>query len=108
MQTALIRGADCFNQHRFFDAHEILEHSWTHAPRRYRYFLQGLIHFAVAFHHLENKNREGFEKQLAKARKRIAGYLPSFEGVPTLPLYLWEAGDPYPLLKVESQSDPDR
>lgn len=103
MQTALIIGAECFNQHRFFDAHEILEHSWTHAPRRYRYFLQGLIHFAVAFHHLENSNREGFEKQLVKARKRIAGYLPSFEGVLTLPLYLWEPGHPYPLLKVDNQ-----
>ena len=72
MRRVLARGAEHFNRGEFFEAHEIWEESWTTAPVRYRYFLQGIIHFAVAFHHRSHGNMEGFEKQLTKGRKRLA------------------------------------
>ena len=100
MRRALALGAEHFNRQEFFEAHEIWEGSWMAAPVRYRYFLQGLIHFAVAFHHQSLGNREGFEKQLTKGRKRIAGYLPAFEGVATGTLYEWVEGAAYPILKI--------
>ena len=98
MQRALARGAEHFNRGEFFEAHEIWEESWTSAPVRYRYFLQGIIHFAVACHHRSRGNMEGFEKQITKGRKRLAGYLPEFEGVGTRVLYEWEVGQPYPIV----------
>lgn len=102
MRRALARGAEHFNRGEYFEAHEVWEESWTHAPVRYRYFLQGLIHFAVAFHHHSRGNMEGFEKQITKGRKRLAGYLPEFEGVATRELYEWVVELPYPLLTISS------
>ena len=103
MRRVLARGAEHFNRGEFFEAQEIWEESWTTAPVRYRYFLQGIIHFAVAFHHRSHGNMEGFEKQLTKGRKRLAGYLPEFEGVATCDLYEWVGGEPYPLLVISSR-----
>jgi len=48
---------DCFNQQKFFEAHEVLEHIWLpdrHGPNGA--FYKGLIQLAGAFVHLQ-KNR---------------------------------------------------
>ena len=84
---ALFRqGIELFNRQEFFECHEVLEGVWT--PRRgpERLFLQALIHFAVGFYHHQRKNRDGAERQLRKGLKKIAGYLPQFEGVDTAAL----------------------
>lgn len=80
------RGIELFNHREFFECHEVLEEVWT--PRRgpERLFLQALIHFAVGFYHHQRKNRDGAERQLRKGLKKIAGYLPQFEGVDTAAL----------------------
>jgi predicted metal-dependent hydrolase len=65
----------------FFEAHEELEDEWRTAPSGERDFLQGLVHVAVAWLHAERGNRNGCERQLAKAERRLAGYRPSHRGV---------------------------
>ena len=45
-----------------------------------RDFLQGLVHVSVAWLHAERGNRNGCERQLAKAERRLAGYRPSHRG----------------------------
>ena len=65
----------------FFDAHEELEDEWRTAPAEERDFLQGLVHVAVAWLHAERGNRNGCERQLQKAERRLAGYRPSHRGV---------------------------
>ena len=77
------RAIELFNQREFFECHEVFEEIWTPARGPERLFLQALIHFAVGFYHHQRGNREGAERQLRKGLKKIAGYLPEFEGVDT-------------------------
>ncbi len=65
----------------YFEAHEELEDEWRDAPPEERDFLQGLVHVAVAWLHAERGNRNGCERQLAKAERRLAAYAPAHRGV---------------------------
>jgi uncharacterized protein len=71
----LIRGG------AYFEAHEELEDEWRTAPASERDFLQGLVHVSVAWLHAERGNRNGCERQLAKAERRLAAYRPDHRGV---------------------------
>ena len=79
----LAHGIKLFNCQAFFECHEVLEDLWrpTHGQRRL--FLQGLIHLAVGFYHQQRANPTGAERQLRKGLKKLAGYLPEFDGVDT-------------------------
>ena len=86
--TDLFReGIELYNRRRFFEAHEVLEELWRPEQGESRFFLQSLIHFAVAFHHHEQGNFTGAERQLIKGLRKLAGYLPRYRGVHTAALY---------------------
>ena len=89
-QAGFARGLELFNQREFFTCHEVWEEIWRPSRQPERLFLQGLIHFAVAFYHEQQKNPEGAKRQLSKGLRKLAGYLPRFAGIETRPLY--EAG----------------
>jgi predicted metal-dependent hydrolase len=74
-------GLGLIRRGEFFDAHEELEDEWRTAPAEERDFLQGLVHVAVAWLHAERGNRNGCERQLAKAERRLARYRPRHRGV---------------------------
>lgn len=78
---ALDEGLQLIRQGAYFEAHEELEDEWRDAPATERDFLQGLVHVAVAWLHAERGNRNGCERQLAKAERRLGGYRPSHRGV---------------------------
>jgi len=82
------RGIALFNSGHYFECHEILEELWTVDRGARRLFLQGLIHFAVAMHHYERRNADGARRQVGKALKKLAGYLPAYGSLDTLALYL--------------------
>jgi uncharacterized protein len=84
------RGLELIDRRQFFEAHEVLEELWLESSGEERLFLQSLIHFAVGYYHAEEGNAEGARLQLAKAVRKIAGYLPAFAGIDTAGLY--EAG----------------
>jgi predicted metal-dependent hydrolase len=65
----------------YFEAHEELEDEWREAPSEERDFLQGLVHVAVAWLHAESGNRNGCERQLEKAARRLGPYAPGHRGV---------------------------
>jgi predicted metal-dependent hydrolase len=83
----LTRGIRLFNQREFFECHEVLEDVWRDAARARRFFLQSLIHIAVAYHHWTNANLEGARLQFDKALRKLAGYLPAYEQLDTGALY---------------------
>ncbi|WP_321476759.1 DUF309 domain-containing protein [uncultured Paludibaculum sp.] len=84
----LHRGIELFNRGGYFEAHEALEAVWLGAPRIDRFFLQSLIHMAVAWHHAVHANRPGALKQVDKGLRKLAGYLPVWQGIDTRRLYL--------------------
>jgi predicted metal-dependent hydrolase len=65
----------------FFAAHEELEDAWRAAEPAERDFFQGLVHVAVAWYQAGRGRRIGCERQLEKARRRLAPYAPSHRGV---------------------------
>jgi predicted metal-dependent hydrolase len=80
-RAELERGLELIDGEAYFEAHEVLEDLWRAAPANERDFFQGLVHVAVAWHHARGGNRPGFERQLAKARRRLAPYAPAHNGV---------------------------
>ena len=77
----LDRGLELIRDGAYFEAHEELEDEWRDAPAEERDFLQGLVHVAVAWLHAERGNRNGCERQLAKAERRLSAYRPAHRGV---------------------------
>ena len=61
--------ARCWNEARFFDAHETLEPRWIKTRDR---GLRGLIQLAAAFHHLQRGNLVGARTTLERATVRLA------------------------------------
>ncbi len=85
--TSFDRGVELFDAGEYFESHEALEAEWTGERGPRRMFLQALIHFAVAFHHQSQGNFAGAELQMDKALRKLAGYLPEYEGIETGRLY---------------------
>ena len=77
----LQEGLELIREGAYFEAHEELEDEWRDAPASERDFLQGLVHVAVAWLHAERGNRNGCERQLAKAERRLGSYRPAHRGV---------------------------
>src|SRR3954454_20798456 len=74
-------GLELIRAGSYFEAHEQLEHAWRAAEATERDFLQGLVHVAVAWYQAGRGNRVGCERQLEKARRRLAPYAPAHRGV---------------------------
>jgi uncharacterized protein len=83
MNRLLHEGIELFNRGAYFECHEVLEEAWTPERGPRRLFLQGLIHVAVGFYHHRRGNPVGACRQLRKALRKLAGYLPVYEGVNT-------------------------
>jgi predicted metal-dependent hydrolase len=77
----LQHGLDAMRRGDFFAAHEDLELGWRAAEEEERDFFQGLVHVAVAWYQAGRGNRVGCERQLEKAARRLAGYVPAHRGV---------------------------
>jgi hypothetical protein len=87
MNERIERGISLFNNREFFECHEVLEEEWTPETGARRLFLQSLIHMAVGLYHAERGNHAGAIRQLRKGLGKLAGYLPSCEGIDTLRLH---------------------
>jgi len=83
MDPLLQHGIQLFNNGEFFECHEVLEQAWTPERGARRLFLQSLIHVAVGFYHSRRGNPAGACRQLRKALRKLAPYLPSCEGIDT-------------------------
>ena len=87
MEQRFEEGIRLFNQREFFTCHEVLEEVWTPERGPRRLFLQSLIHVAVGFYHHGRGNNLGAVRQLRKALRKLAPYLPECEGIDTARLY---------------------
>jgi predicted metal-dependent hydrolase len=86
-ETSRRRGIELFNAREFFECHEVLEDLWRPSRGEERFFLQALIHYAVGFYHHQRGNAVGADLQLRKGLRKLAGYLPVYQGVDTARLY---------------------
>lgn len=61
--------AECWNDGRFFLAHEVLEGLWIRTRDRGQ---QGLIQLVVALHHVQRGNLKGARTMIERALPRLA------------------------------------
>jgi predicted metal-dependent hydrolase len=114
------RGLELLRSRRYFEAHEELETAWRAAAPEERDFFQGLVHVAVAWYQSERGNPVGCERQIEKARRRLASYAPQHRGVDVAallarldlvePHLLQHAvdGDVQPPGPIEEEQQPER
>ena len=75
-------GINKFNSFSFYECHDILEDVWFDVRGSSRRFYQGLIHLAVGFYHiLERENPKGAISQLTKGLDKLKDFKPGFQGV---------------------------
>jgi predicted metal-dependent hydrolase len=74
-------GLELIRRGAYFAAHEELELAWRSAAPDERDFHRGLVHVAVAWYQAGRGRRTGCERQLEKARRRLAAYAPAHLGV---------------------------
>ncbi|MGH9719445.1 MAG: DUF309 domain-containing protein [Bryobacteraceae bacterium] len=82
-----LRGLSLFDREEFYESHEVLEELWKLTSGPSRLFIQALIHFAVAFYHQQQTNQTGAKRQLQKALRKLAGFLPLYQSIDTAALY---------------------
>ncbi len=81
IEKAYAEGLALARAGRYFEAHEAFETAWRAADDEERDFFQGLVHVVVAWYQDGRDNRTGCERQLAKARRRLAPYAPAHRGL---------------------------
>jgi predicted metal-dependent hydrolase/ADP-ribose pyrophosphatase YjhB (NUDIX family) len=81
MDAELRRGLDQMRRGEYFEAHESFEDAWRAADPAEKDFFQGLVHVTVAWYQARRGNRPGCERQLAKAQRRLAAFVPQHRGV---------------------------
>lgn len=74
-------GLRLFNEHRFFEAHDVLEDVWHRDRGDSRLFLQGLIQICAGFHHFQNGNARGAAELLQRGTDKIQRYPDGFMGL---------------------------
>ncbi|MFA9429260.1 DUF309 domain-containing protein [Egicoccus sp. AB-alg2] len=81
VEEALRLGVALWNDERFFEAHECLEHVWHAAPEADADFWQGVIQVAVAGVHLQRGNLSGAISLFRRAAERLDPYPDVHRGV---------------------------
>ncbi len=83
MPDGLREGIALFNQGRFYDAHEVIEHEW-HAERGpIRRLYQGILQIGVGFHHALSGNHKGALLLLGDGIAKTSGFVPETLGIDT-------------------------
>ena len=86
-QAYLAEGIALFNSAKFWEAHEAWEKIWMNHPEDGRFFIQGLIQLAAAYHQLGKKVYRGVVIHLKQAQERLKLFPSDFLGL-DVPLIL--------------------
>ena len=74
-------GIQLFNEHEFFEAHEVWEDAWRAAFGLKHSFYQGMIQCAVALEHYRRSNPRGVISLYTTYRPKFAKLPPIFMGL---------------------------
>ena len=92
VDEALAIGAELWDHHRYFEAHECLEDVWHHAAPDDREFWKGVIQIAVGCVHHQRGNADGAVTLLQRAAERLSNYPDVHHGVDVEELVVFAHG----------------
>jgi CheY-like chemotaxis protein len=64
-----LRGLEAFNQHEFFEAHELLEAAWNQDATPAKELYRAILQVAVAYYQIERRNYNGAVKMFQRMRQ---------------------------------------
>jgi uncharacterized protein len=83
LPPGVLEGIRLFNERKFYECHEEIEHEW-HAERgEIRRLYQGILQIGVGFHHARAGNRRGAILLLTDGIEKTSQYLPTCRGIDT-------------------------
>ena len=85
-EALLEHGIALFNAGKFWEAHEAWEEIWKNHPEDGRFFIQGLIQLAAAYHQLGKKVYRGVLIHLKQAQDRLKLFPSDFLGIDVPPI----------------------
>lgn len=81
--AGVLKGIELFNQRRFYEQHEEIEHEW-HAERGpIRRLYQGLLQIGIGYHHALNGNYRGATALLGDGIAKTSAFTPRALGIET-------------------------
>ncbi len=101
------KGLFLFNAGRFWEAHEAWEEIWLARPEDGRFFIQGLIQLAAAYHQYRRQIFRGFVTHLKRAEEKIRLFPSNFLGVDVATL-LKEIQETQAVVRKLSAQEPAR
>jgi sugar phosphate isomerase/epimerase/predicted metal-dependent hydrolase len=83
LPDGVLKGIALFNERKFYEQHEVIEHEW-HAERGpIRRLYQGILQIGVGFHHALNGNHRGATSLLTDGIAKTSDFLPEVRGINT-------------------------
>lgn len=76
-------GIRLFNQRRFYEQHEVIEHEWHAEHTEIRALYQGILQIGVGFHHALNDNQKGAVALLTDGIAKVERFTPEALGIDT-------------------------
>lgn len=77
------QGIQLFNQRRFYEQHEVIEHEWHAESTDVRTLYQGLLQIGVGFHHALSGNHKGAMSLLNDGTEKVQQFTPIALGIDT-------------------------
>ena len=81
MKLLFENGIKTFEEHDFYEAHELWEELWSDYNISDSGFIQGLIQLAVAYFHISNLNKNGAIGLFTKCIPKLEDYMPIYRGI---------------------------
>jgi uncharacterized protein len=76
LPPGVLEGIHLFNERKFYECHEVIEHEW-HAERGpIRNLYQGILQIGVGFHHARGGNHRGAILLLTDGIEKTSRFLP--------------------------------
>ena len=83
LPEGVLEGIELFNQRRFFEAHEVIEHEWHAEKAAIRRMYQGILQIGVGFYHALNGNHKGAVLLLTDGLNKTSEFTPHALGIRT-------------------------
>lgn len=83
LPSGVLEGIRLFNERRFYDQHEVIEHEWHAERTAIRALYQGILQIGVGFHHALNGNHKGATTLLTAGIEKVEQFVPSALSIDT-------------------------
>ena len=95
LKNIFIKGIECFNQKKYYAAHEYFEEMWTGYKLDDKLFIQALLQLSVAYFHISNSNRNGALGLFKKSISKLDRYLDTYQDIVNINSVIKSAHESY-------------